>query len=73
MINSILNRHTDPVHFDNIKLENDIITDSPTIKEYIQSHFCQWTAHNPYNQSIFQIASNQSIDLLQLFYLPGMI
>ena len=44
MINSILNRHKDPVKFNNIRLDNDIITDPPTIKAHIQQHFDLWTA-----------------------------
>ena len=39
MINSILNQHKDPVKFNNIKLNNDIITDSTIIKSHIQQHF----------------------------------
>ena len=53
MINSILNRHTDPVHFDNIKTNNDLITDPTQIKSHIQQHFQQWTSYWPYNQEIF--------------------
>ena len=44
MINSILNRHQDPVKFDNIKLQNDVITDISSIKQHIQQHFNDWTA-----------------------------
>jgi hypothetical protein len=41
MINSILNRHKDPVKFDNIRTDNDLITDAPNIKLHIQQHFDQ--------------------------------
>src|SRR6185437_7393071 len=53
MINSILNRHTDPVHFDNIKTQTNILTDPPEVKNYIRSHFSQWTGKNAYNRQIF--------------------
>src|SRR5260364_152290 len=54
IINSILNRHTDSVYFDNIKTEDNIITNPSCIKQHIQSHFCQWTAHQSHNQTIFE-------------------
>src|SRR5260363_190334 len=54
MINSILNRHIDPVYFDNIKTEDNIISNPSYIKQHIQSHFCQWTAHQSHNQTIFE-------------------
>ena len=54
MINSILNRHKDPVKFNNIKFDNDIITDPTTIKSHIQQHFDDWTARRDINQDIFQ-------------------
>ena len=41
MINSILNRHTDPIYFDNIKTEDNIITNPSCIKQHILLHFCQ--------------------------------
>ena len=44
MINSILNRHKDPVRFDNIKADNNLITEPDTIKQIIQNHFFNWTA-----------------------------
>ena len=43
MINSVLNRHKDHVHFDNIKTENDLITDPKQIKNHIRDHFDNWT------------------------------
>ena len=39
MINSILNHYKNPVKFNNIKLNNDIITDPTIIKSHIQQHF----------------------------------
>ena len=54
MINSILNRHKDPVKFENIKTPNDIITEPQLIKSHIQQHFDQWTAYRPINQQIFE-------------------
>src|SRR5260364_108499 len=53
MINSILNRHKDPVRFDNIKLAQDIITDPPAIKAHIQKHFDNWTTPRVVNQNLF--------------------
>ena len=41
MINSILNRHKDPVKFDNIKTDQDVITETQEIKTHIQQHFDQ--------------------------------
>ena len=43
MINSVLNRHKDHVHFDNIKTENDLITDPKQIKNHIRNYFDNWT------------------------------
>jgi hypothetical protein len=54
MINSILNRHTDPVIFDNIKLSDSIITKPQDIRQYIKDHFTNWTKHNPYNQVLWK-------------------
>ena len=53
MINSILNRHKDPVKFNNIQLDNDIITDPPIIKSHILQHFDNWTAPRHINSDIF--------------------
>ena len=53
MINSILNRYKEPVHFHNIKTDSDIITDHKQIKQHISDHFNEWTAHHPYNEQIF--------------------
>ena len=53
MINSILNRHTDPVILHNIKTESEIITDPSTILSHIQQHFYQWTKHQPYQTETF--------------------
>ena len=53
MINSILNRHKDPVKFDNIKTDQDVITETQEIKTHIQQHFDQWTAHRQTNQQIY--------------------
>jgi ribonuclease HI len=54
MINSILNRHKDPVKFNNIKSDNDIITDPKKIKLHIQQHFDQWTGLKQTNQQIYE-------------------
>ena len=53
MINSILNWHRDPVRFDNIKLEHDVIADPPSIKAHIKQHFDNWTAPRQINQHLF--------------------
>ena len=53
MINSILNRHKDPVKFNNIKTPNDIVTDPKLIKEHIKHHFDNWTAYRPINDHEF--------------------
>jgi hypothetical protein len=39
MIDSILNRHTDPVHFENIKTEDKVYTTAKEIKQQIQQHY----------------------------------
>ena len=52
-INNILNRYQPPVHFTNIKMPNQLITDPTTIKQHIQAHFSNWTAYKPINQTIF--------------------
>ena len=54
MINSILNRHTDPVHLHNIKTHSEVITEPTQIKQYTQNHFAQWTQYQPYNHTIFE-------------------
>ena len=48
-INSILNRYHSPIHFSNIKLSDQLITDPNLIKQYIQNHFENWTENNPIN------------------------
>ena len=53
MINSILNRHKDPVKFQNIRLNDDIITDPIAIKSHIQQHFDNWTAPRQINSEIY--------------------
>ena len=55
MINSILNRHTDTVHFENIKTDTSIITDPEKIKSHITNHFSEWTAQHPYDEAIFNL------------------
>ena len=52
-INSILNRYQAPIFFSNIKLDNELITDPPLIKQHISTHFHNWTAHRPINQTLF--------------------
>jgi hypothetical protein len=54
MINSILNHHKNPVKFNNIKLDQDIITDPSTIKSHIQQHFDDWTSPHNIDYNIFQ-------------------
>ena len=51
MINSILNRHKDPVRI--IKSNNAIITELSTIKTHIQNHFDEWTAPRQINKHLF--------------------
>ncbi len=53
MINSILDRYSESVHFNNIKTQDGIITEPTEIKSAIQQHFHQWTAHYNLNQIIF--------------------
>jgi hypothetical protein len=53
MIKSILNRHTDVVLFHNIKTDTNIITEPKDIKQHITNHFDKWTAHQPYDENIF--------------------
>jgi len=53
MINSILDRHTDYISFDNIKTENDLITDPKLIKNHIKNHFDNWTNYHPIDEQIF--------------------
>ena len=52
-INSILDHYQLPVHFNNIKLPNQLITNPFQIKQHIQLHFLNWTAHKPINQTFF--------------------
>ena len=59
MINSILNRHTDTVVFDNIKLSNSIITKPQEIRQHIKDHFTNWTKHNPYNPALWEQWKNE--------------
>jgi hypothetical protein len=72
MINSILNQHKDPVKFNNIRLDNDIITDPPTIKSHIQQHFDNWTAPRHINTNIFnsqwQVEYNPKPDIDPTWY-----
>jgi len=53
MINSILNRYKDLVRFDNIKADNNLITEPDIIKQTIQNHFFNWTAPRLVNSDIF--------------------
>ena len=53
MINSILDRHTDHVSFQNFKTDTDLITDPKLIKEQIKNHFDQWTEFKSINQQTF--------------------
>jgi hypothetical protein len=53
MINSILNRHTDTVHLQNIKANDSLITDPTEIKQHVSNHFNEWTAHHPLDEDIF--------------------
>ena len=52
-INSILDRYKPPIHFTNIKLNNQLITDPHIIKQHVQAHFYNWTAFRPINQLLF--------------------
>ena len=49
MIDSILQRHTDHVHFQNISTPNEIITELHLIQEHIQRHYENWTQLNQYD------------------------
>src|SRR6185295_14785363 len=53
-ISSILNRYYEPIHFTNIKLPDQVITEPNSIKQHIQNHFENWTAHKPINQDLYQ-------------------
>src|SRR5205085_7875787 len=53
MINSILNRHTDHISFQNFKTDTDLITDPNSIKEQVKNYFDQWTEYRPIDQQIF--------------------
>ena len=53
IINSVLNWHKDHVHFDNIKTENDLITDPKQIKNHIKDHFNNWTNYRIIDKQIF--------------------
>ena len=69
MINSILNWHTDHISFDNIKTENNLITDPKLIKNHIKNYFDNQTNYYPINEQIFNNTqkncneTNTSIDL----------
>ena len=49
MIDSILKRNIQPITFDNIIISDNIITNSSKIKNYVKTHFKNWTQHNPPN------------------------
>src|SRR5260363_97738 len=53
MINSILNRHRNPVRFDNFRTDTEVITDPDDIKMHIQTHFDRWTAPRNLDTNIF--------------------
>ena len=53
MINSILDRYSEPVYFNNIKTQDRIITKPTKIKSAIRQHFHKQTAHRNLNQTIF--------------------
>ena len=53
-INSILNRYHEPIHFSNIKLPNQLITEPNAIKQHIQNHFENWTAYKSINHNYYQ-------------------
>src|SRR5439155_1455129 len=61
MIDSVLHRHTDRVHFDNIKTENELITDPVQIQSKINTHFENWTKSNPYNKDLWAQWENEYI------------
>ena len=61
MIDSVLHRHTDHVHFDNIKTENELITNPVQIQLKINTHFENWTKSNPYNQDLWAQWENEYI------------
>jgi ribonuclease HI len=62
MINSILNRHKSPVKFDNIKTNDNLITEPNSIKEIIRDHFCNWTALRPVDYTIFESSWSTEYD-----------
>jgi len=53
-ISSILNCYHKPIHFTTIKLPDQVITEPNSIKQHIQNHFENWTAHKPINQDLYQ-------------------
>ena len=51
MINSILQRQTDPVVLNNIIHSDKVITEPQEIKKEIKKHFEEWTKSNPMNNN----------------------
>lgn len=51
MINSILDRHHEPVIFHNIRTPTELIHQPTQIKQQIQSHYENWTKYNPPNHT----------------------
>ena len=49
MINSILNRHTDYVLFQNFKTDTNLITDPNLIKKQVKNYFDQQTEYRSIN------------------------
>ncbi|CAG8494029.1 12758_t:CDS:1 [Gigaspora rosea] len=50
IIDSILRRHTDPVHLHNIKKAEETITEPAEIKHEIAQHYEHWTQENTSNE-----------------------
>jgi ribonuclease HI len=61
-INSILNRYTPPIHFSNIKLQDQLITEPKFIKAHIKNHFEKWTAYKPINETLFNSTWQQQYE-----------
>ena len=54
MINSILNRRTDRVNWENIRTSNEVLVKEKDIKEATKQHYQNWTKRNPTNMEYWE-------------------
>ncbi|CAG8828607.1 15284_t:CDS:1, partial [Gigaspora rosea] len=54
MINSILNRRTDRVNWENIRIPNEVLVKEKDIKEATKQHYQNWTKRNPTNMEYWE-------------------